>query len=451
MVANPRRRITRKTSVEIHLLTQDGKRALIQSTGKMSAWDGKLNENVWVLPAGTELEFVAEILTPTGIGKDVMQYTKDDHTEQLLVENIWIEPTNKWDKPNVLETRIPFADNPAQTIRLSTELDPVTGETYQKITEQATLYLGHTRKFNRAFHPDYPGKILVYDVTPLTLTHDNADIGPKYDQNMEFAVVPKPEPFTKKAYDEMVDSMTGELKDLGYPIVSLPITLRTPVKLDTKVTKGRLIGKPMFESYLWVKAKKTLIDRTKPVPVMSLYYPQEISHVKQDGPPGNYSGFATGNEDVPSSDPSREQEAFAALNAFRQAHGKPTLDWHENLARSARYKSATMYVFDIHRKGINGRSHDIQANLNGSYALLETEDRMIRRFLIDTGIRARGSNLAKMPPSSPAADLIYKIWGKSPVGHKETMLDDEATCGAIGYVGGQYTLHLGRNLRAPKP
>ncbi len=416
------------TLLEIHLLTQDGRRALMNPDGSERSWDGKVNENVWVIPAGTKLEWVKNHKTIHGEWKTVVQHTVDGHTEQFFAENGWL--SNGHTIKIEFEERFAYADDPKNGIRTRADMDPTTGESYFRIGcgyHIRSNYDGSTNPVEPIWvigHPASKGNVLFFDPSFMVTTDSKPELDlTAIPKELECVVVPMPEPFTKEALFALrLKIINSGLKDSGYPTVKIPVTMREGGKYP----------------YLWSPIPP-LVDLSKPVKATTIYYPQELSRVNKDGPPGNYSGYATGREDVPSSDEGKEQAAWAALNTFRKAHGKLPLKWNEDMARSARYKSASMYVFQVFQDGIDGYSHDMQVKHGPKYILLEGEPEMFKRFHAGT----RGSAIARMPLSRNPAVVINEIWGTSPTGHKEGMLKDEATEGAIGYINGHWTFHLG--------
>ena len=168
-----------------------------------------------------------------------------------------------------------------------------------------------------------------------------------------------------------------------------------------------------------------------PVKTDSVQPPAAISIVNGDGK--NFSGseyiwtgIATGDENVPSSDPGFEERILELTNAERTKRGLKALVWDEDLARAARYMAADQYV-----QNYGGGGHDsfdvIARGGKTNYMFREEGKARIARF----APHGNGENLGEaLTPENTVAD-----WMASP-NQKENILHPTATRIGVGVAYG---------------
>lgn len=225
---------------------------------------------------------------------------------------------------------------------------------------------------------------------------------------------------------EITINPTREMGAISFPPGS-------PVRVikDAGTTKVVILIGETREQAIVPRAAIAEAGETPPAPVkvMSIQPPASISTARADGPDGVWTGIATGDEVIPSSNSSFEKQVLVLTNAERTKRGLAPLIWDDELARAARYHAADMYVQDygghltkdaIIRKGQSP----------GEFPQEDIKSRVLRflrkpRFPIGENIHARRND-------AKPADIVA-AWMASP-GHRANILTPEYRKLGVGFI-----------------
>lgn len=166
-----------------------------------------------------------------------------------------------------------------------------------------------------------------------------------------------------------------------------------------------------------------------PITVESIHPPTRMSIVRHDGPEGIWTGIATGDENIPSSNPEFEQEIFRLTNLERTKRGISPLVWDEDLARAARYHAGDTYV-----QGYNGHFTKDTITRNGQddgEMKVESYQDRISRFL-RTPRKVVSENLQARRNDASAKKLM-EVWMGSP-NHRANILEPRFRRLGVGYI-----------------
>lgn len=164
----------------------------------------------------------------------------------------------------------------------------------------------------------------------------------------------------------------------------------------------------------------------------SIQWPASVSTVNADGPSGGWTGIATGDENVASSNPSFEQEVFRLINAERTKRGLTALTWDEDLARAARYQAADMYAQQYQDRGEHTTQDVYIQNGEPRWIVRDDVKSRITRF----SPSGKGENIAGYPGAPAGPQMWVAAWMASP-GHRENILRSAFTKTGIGFATGR--------------
>lgn len=168
----------------------------------------------------------------------------------------------------------------------------------------------------------------------------------------------------------------------------------------------------------------------EPVTTRTRQAPKAVSTINWDGPEGIWTGFATGDENIPSSNPAFEKRVVELTNAERAKVGLGPLVWDEDLARGARYTAADQYVQNY--AASDHSTLDVYTDRRGIYVEIESAKSRIRKFIGDNS--GAGENAAPRPSPEEA----MRGWMASP-GHRANILRVNINRIGVGFISGSGT------------
>jgi len=163
--------------------------------------------------------------------------------------------------------------------------------------------------------------------------------------------------------------------------------------------------------------------------------PKSKSTVHWDGPDGIFVGFATGQENIPSSNPDFERKVVALTNIERSKRGLQPLIWDEDLARAARYAAADYYVQDTMSK--THATYDAYISNTGKQTniYIESPKSRIFKFYGKPGMDKPTVNLGENATKARTPEAAIAAWMASP-GHRENILRPHFTKIGVGFIAG---------------
>ena len=209
----------------------------------------------------------------------------------------------------------------------------------------------------------------------------------------------------------------------------------TPIKVLKTAPDGtkRLILIGSTKEQCWVPREALAGGGDIPkdgVAAQTAQAPIEYSRARGDGPAGNFSGVATGEEDIPSGNPEFEARFLELMNAQRRKNGLPALRLDPDLTRAARYQAADMYVQDY--LAPDHASHDsIGQGAKLGHIRVESVQERVTRF----SPSGKGENAGKIFTLTTPEKAIQGFMD-SP-GNKENILRPRFRSTGIGYIIGK--------------
>jgi len=146
------------------------------------------------------------------------------------------------------------------------------------------------------------------------------------------------------------------------------------------------------------------------------------------GTTASFQGLPSGNESVPSSNPSFEKEVLELVNTARKQANLPALQWKESLAKAGRYHAADMAADGYF-------SHDSKDRVNKSLAVVGTPFERIGRF-------DKSGNAENIAYNQPTPEKVMSDWMNSP-GHRANILSKNVRTLGVGYVDGYWVQDFG--------
>ena len=170
----------------------------------------------------------------------------------------------------------------------------------------------------------------------------------------------------------------------------------------------------------------------------SIQFSDKESRINDDGPAGNFTGLATGGEDI-SRHTEWEKEALRLMNIERAKAGVCQLVWNEDMARAGRYQAAAVYVGDYYVDSLaSGKAHTSFAPkiINGKRYFFprDVTDPRNTRFS-SKAENEIGDGILHEPYSANGA---IQGWLHSPP-HRKAMLNPTYTEVGIGFGTGSST------------
>lgn len=227
---------------------------------------------------------------------------------------------------------------------------------------------------------------------------------------------------------EIIIKPTREMGEETYAAGSPVRVLKTLPNGKFVILIGETNEQAVISSQAIVEAGGTTGDQIK---VSSTQPPKELANKNTDGPEGTFSGIATGDENIASSDHEYELEILRLTNLEREKAGVEKLVWDEDLARAARYQAADLYVQSYSPE--DHATYDFvfrNGQRMGSMKIDDGQSRIERFASYGKAENVRSPKRTDTPIKS------IEGWMGSP-GHRSNILTERFTKMGVGYITGE--------------
>jgi uncharacterized protein YkwD len=136
----------------------------------------------------------------------------------------------------------------------------------------------------------------------------------------------------------------------------------------------------------------------------------------------SFVGCPTGNERIPSSDETYEQEVLKLINEIREKRKLKPVNWSESLTWAARYHAKDMIVDNYFEHDLHDRRGNRLKKVCNTFEKMD--------FFVAEEMFSRSENIGA--GSTTPAEMV-KDWMDSP-GHKENILDPETKYMGVAYL-----------------